>query len=110
MTDEATNMKVLLMPVDISIPDFVVPGSVKVTADCGHECWMARTSRAQIEAFDGNVETVCVPCTGMTDKELRDQANAGEIKAAPGAHQEINDHAGFNIVDLMSEHLRIQEL
>jgi hypothetical protein len=103
-------MKILVMPVDQAIPDYVVPGSVKITADCGHECWIARTSLAQKEAYGGEVVTECVPCSGMTAKELRDQTNAGEIKAAPGAIDEINDHAGFNIVDLMRNRIRIQEI
>ena len=108
-----TDMKVLLMPVDDANPDFIVSSAIKIQADCGHECWIAETSRSQIALAQSEgqiVETECVPCSGMSTKELIEEANAGEIKAAPGAHQEINDHVGFNLVDLMSERLRIQEL
>ena len=102
-------MKVLLGRVSTLEMDWIVDSSTKITADCGHLCWIARSTREAIKDHDGPVITECTECCGMDQKELIDKTNAGEIKAAPGGIDEINNHVGFNLTNLMEEYLRLRE-
>lgn len=103
-------MKVLLGQVDTLSDDHVVKSSLMMDAGCGHLCWVSKTTRDAMKAHDGPIETTCIQCCGLSENELIAQAEAGDIKAAPGAFEEIEDHLGFDITNALPFRLQEHEL
>jgi hypothetical protein len=61
-----------------------VAGSIKITADCGHECYCSPGTVDK--AFDGEIVTQCVECFGGDDK-IKAAVISG--KAMPSDLQEL---------------------
>lgn len=84
-----------------------LPGSVPITATCGHEVMVSRTT-LDLTLQDPNFETRCLECVGG-EQGLRASSEQGMLMALPGARGELSDLLGKGFVDALFRELGVRE-
>lgn len=77
-------MKALVVLAQVKPGFDPVDGSIKITADCGHECWCSPGTVTK--AFDGEMDTMCVDCFGG-EQALKQAILSG--KGEPASREEL---------------------
>jgi len=107
VTDPAPDVhKIVLTPYDTGRD--VAVGSVRTTADCGHDCWIAPSSRRVVADPAINTETLCVRCIDVPTMLTALAAQGGPLAVA-GTRAELDRHLGVAETDQMFARYRIRE-
>lgn len=81
--------------------------SKQITADCGHEAWIAVTGHKMWSDPDLSVRTVCLRCVDVD--ELHEQVQTQGLRSPPGARGELNKTLGVGATDQLFTFFGIQE-
>lgn len=84
------------------------PDATQVTADCGHECWMAATTRRWVVNPFVVTETVCMLCVDPVEVSAAIAAQGG-LLAFPGVRDELARHFGIAEADEVFRQLQVRE-
>ena len=81
--------------------------SVVITADCGHRAWIAPTSMtAHLSPFMAT-RTTCMRC--VSPKDLREAIATGNLRAVPGAKDELAAEVGPELADQVYRQMGVNE-
>lgn len=98
---------ILLSPTSMGSP---VGESVKVMAECGHECWIAPSGLALTLDPGTPTETRCLNCVPRETLRKMIAGVHGQVRAIPGAKEEIDDYLGKGAADAMYRRYNVKEL
>lgn len=80
----------------------MVPGSVTITASCGHECWLSPSGMGALLATP--TTTICIDCLPPGEKKLLGEG------VVPGAREELERTVGRplanKLIDTALRHIR----
>lgn len=82
--------------------------SVQITADCGHEAWIAPTSHQAVRNPFMQTETVCLRCLDPEDAHKMIGPHGG-LRALPGIRDELNAAIGVSETDQLWARFNVQE-
>lgn len=73
-----------------------VPGTVRDTASCGHEVWVAPSTYAMLQEPDTSME--CIPCA-LEKPEVQELLKNGGIELHRAQRVELNESIGVAATD-----------
>lgn len=102
--DDADVHKIVLTPADLTAHT----AATVVTADCGHQAWIAPSSKAVVDNPLIRTATVCIRCVDLD--ELRAGLTAqGGLLALPGTRAAVSAVLGVAETDQIWSRYRVRE-
>ena len=81
--------------------------SVVIDADCGHRAWIAPTGMTTVLSPFIQTRTVCIRCVPV--EELRKARDRGDLRAIPGAKEELAAELGTDVADQLYRDMGVNE-
>lgn len=96
--------KFVLAPLDRAHTEDSTP----ITADCGHECWIAPNTREVVENRLIRTATVCDRCVDVGELAAAFLAQNG-LLALPGTRENVAEVIGAEATDRFWDRFRVHE-
>lgn len=88
-------------------PDFVWPGSTKIKADCGCECWIAPKAREALGDPANDLMTICTNHLAKSP-EMQEAIRENGLRAIQGQELEMSQLLGPELVDDLFRRLDVR--
>lgn len=89
---EGDRAVIVLLPSGPEYDGSVVPGAVRIVADCGCPAWIGQTSKAAVDSPFHSVLTVCLRHAGAD--ALARLVEGRDLHALPGQREELAEAMG----------------
>lgn len=93
-----------------TVTDVPVPavGSVEITADCGHLCWISPSTQVVIDRLTIPHETLCSNCMFDNDGLIESILDTG-LSITPDQRESLREEIGLEDAEQLIKQLRITE-